>query len=102
MPSGRRGRRRRPEIYRPDGDRPEETIGHNYRRLPAVRDTRKDAEIELPDFMPVVNDGVTGLPGETRETRPLWQRGRRTEPSGGSRVNAPTANPTFWRLLTTD
>jgi hypothetical protein len=31
-------------------------IGENYRQSPAVRDTRKDAEIELPDFTPVVND----------------------------------------------
>ena len=32
-------------------------IAENYRQSPAVRDTRKDAEIELPDFTPVVNDG---------------------------------------------
>jgi hypothetical protein len=31
-------------------------IGDNYRQSPAVRDTRKDAEIEVPDFTPVVND----------------------------------------------
>jgi hypothetical protein len=32
------------------------TIADNYRHSPAVRDTRKDAEIELPDFTPVVNE----------------------------------------------
>jgi hypothetical protein len=31
-------------------------IAENYRRSPAVRDTRKDAEAELPDFTPVVNE----------------------------------------------
>jgi hypothetical protein len=31
-------------------------IAENYRQTPAVRDTRKDAEIELPDFTPVVNE----------------------------------------------
>ena len=31
-------------------------IADNYRHSPDVRDTRKDAEIELPDFTPVVND----------------------------------------------
>ena len=31
-------------------------IGDNYRRSPAVRETTKDAEAELPDFTPVVND----------------------------------------------
>jgi hypothetical protein len=32
-------------------------IAENYRHSPAVRDTRKDAEVELPDFKPVVNEG---------------------------------------------
>ena len=31
-------------------------IAENYRHSPAVRDTRKDAEIELPDFTPNVNE----------------------------------------------
>lgn len=31
-------------------------IGDNYRRSPAVRETTKDAEAELPDFTPVVNE----------------------------------------------
>jgi hypothetical protein len=35
----------------------EKLIAENYRKSPAVRDTRKDAEIELPDFVPAVNDG---------------------------------------------
>lgn len=30
-------------------------IAENYRRSPAVRETTKDAEAELPDFTPVVN-----------------------------------------------
>lgn len=32
------------------------TIADNYRASPAVRETTKDAEAELPDFTPVVND----------------------------------------------
>ena len=31
-------------------------IADNYRRSPEVRETTKDAELELPDFTPVVND----------------------------------------------
>ena len=31
-------------------------IGDNYRRSAAVRETTKDAEAELPDFTPVVNE----------------------------------------------
>lgn len=31
-------------------------ISDNYRRSPEVRETTKDAEAELPDFTPVVND----------------------------------------------
>lgn len=31
-------------------------IADNYRRSPEVRETTKDAEAELPDFTPVVND----------------------------------------------
>lgn len=31
-------------------------IGANYRRSPEIRDTRKDAEAELPDFTPLVNE----------------------------------------------
>ena len=31
-------------------------IADNYRRSPAVRETTKDAEAELPDFTPVVNE----------------------------------------------
>ena len=33
-----------------------ELIAANYRRSPDVRDTRKDAERELPDFTPIVNE----------------------------------------------
>ena len=33
-----------------------ELIAANYRRSPDVRDTRKDAEKELPDFTPIVNE----------------------------------------------
>ena len=32
------------------------TIAENYRRSPEVRETTKDAEAELPDFTPVVNE----------------------------------------------
>jgi len=33
-----------------------ELIAANYRRSPDVRDTQKDAERELPDFTPIVNE----------------------------------------------
>lgn len=33
-----------------------ELIAANYRRSPEVRDTQKDAERELPDFTPIVNE----------------------------------------------
>ena len=40
----------------PAADVIKKVIADNYRHSPAVRDTRKDAEIELPDFTPVVNE----------------------------------------------